>query len=225
MGFIEGLSKLDEELAKTGDFGEREKAKWVSLKKDGESVKITLLQEFDEGSPSYSAKNGLVRTYLEHSNPENYKLQAECTVDEGSCYGCEQGWYQKRVMYANVLVDDGKEEPYVAILSRAFSNKGSIANDLRAIAADEDFGFSVSDKQFKLTRNGEGKTTSYSVTALPKPAKVDHEAYDLWDLSQAVFHVDPEKQERYYTTGKIKDDNDKPLATAGAKAAAVDVDW
>jgi hypothetical protein len=228
MGFIDNLADLDEKLAETGDFADREKAVWVSLKNDGDSVKVTPLQEFDPGSPNYSAKNGVARTYLEHSNPDHFQWQAECTADEGSCYGCEQGWWQKRVLYINVLVDDGKTEPYPAILSRAFSTKGSIANDLRAIAADEDFDNSITDKTFKLTRNGTGKKTSYSLQQLPKAKKVNVEDYDLWDLSQAVFHVDPEKQERYYTTGKIKSDGDDAQEQPERKvatAAAVDVDW
>lgn len=228
MGFVDTLDQLDKSLEQTSDYPQREKAKWVSLKKDGESVKITPLQEFDEGSPNYSEKNGKARTYLEHSNPDHYQWQAECTVDEddGRCYGCENNWYQKRVLYINVLVDNGMDEPYVAVLSRGFSTKGSIANDLRAIAADPDFDNSITDKTFKLTRNGEGKTTSYSITQLPKAKKVNVEDYDLWDLGQAVFHVDADKQQRYYTTGKIKGDGDEAQAKPEQNtAAAVDVDW
>lgn len=227
LGFIEGLSKLDEELSKQGEYPDREKATWVSIK-DKESVKVVPLQEFDEGSPNYSAKNGLARTYLEHSNPGNFKLQAECTVNEGSCYGCEQGWRQKRVLYINVLVDNGTDEPYVAILSRGFG-KNSPADILRGAAADEDFNNSITDKVWKYSRAGTGTDSVYSISPLPKGHKYKVEDYDMWDLSQAVFHVDPEKQERYYTTGRIKgDDNEKSLATAGAPAnaaAAVDVDW
>lgn len=227
MGYVDSLAELDEELAKQGEFPDREKCAWVSLKKDGETVKVTPLQELDKGSPNYSEKNGLARTYLEHSNPDNFKLQAECTVGEDSCYGCENGWRQKRVLYINVLVEETGKDPYVAVLSRGFG-KNSPADTLRGIAADEDFNNSITDKTFKYTRHGEGTNTSYSITALPKPHKHKVEDYDLWDLGQAVFHVAPEKQERYYTTGRIKDDGDaKVPATAGAPATAatVDVDW
>lgn len=226
MPFITGLDELDKSLAETSDYPDRQKTVWVSLKADGETVKITPLQEFDSGSPNYSEKNGLALTNLEHANPEHFQFHASCTVDEGSCYGCESGWYQKRVLYLNVLVDDGTQDPYVAVLSRGFSTKGSIANDLRNIAADEDFDYSITDKTFKLTRHGIGKTTSYSITQLPKAKKVNVEDYDLFDLTQAPFRVEPEKQALYYTTGKLKDDGTATSAPAEpATAASVDVDW
>ena len=227
MGFITGLAELDKSLAESNDFPDRQKTVWVKLA-DGESVKVTPLQEFDTGSPNYSEKNGLAVTNLEHANPDHFQYHASCTADEGSCYGCEQGWWQKRVLYINVLVEKAGEEPYVAVLSRGFSTKGSIANDLRAIAADEDFDYSITDKTFKLTRTGSDKKTSYSIQQLPKAKKVNVEDYDLWDLEQAPFKVEPEKQERYYTTGNLKSDGDTPKQESAKEpvtAEKVDVDW
>lgn len=227
MGFIEGLSAIKDELAKQGDFPDRQKASWVSLK-DGESVKLTPLQELDAGSPNYSVKNGLGRVVLEHQHPVEFKRRAECTDDEGSCYGCEQGWRQKKVFYINVLEERPGEEPEVKIFSRALG-KGSAAQEFLNAAGDEDYGFSITDKVWKFSRTGSTKdNTTYTLSVLPGKAgnsKVTVEDYDLWDLNQAPFHVDPEKQEVYYTTGRLKDDGTKPADKEPASAASVDVDW
>lgn len=228
MGYLQGLAAISEEMSKQGDFEDRQKATWVSLK-DGESSKLTPLQELDEGSPNYSAKNGLGRVVLEHSNPDNWQKKAECTVDEGSCYGCSKGWHQKKILYVNVLEEKSGEEPRVAIYSRALG-KGSVAQTFINVASDEDYGFSITDKVFKYSRTGSTKdNTTYTLSPLPKASTVKVENYQLWDLDQAPFHVDPEKQEDYYNgvplkdAGKGKASAEAPAAPA--TAASVDVDW
>jgi len=223
MGFIQGLAKANEELAKrpSGDFEDRPKARYVSLD-DGQSVKLIFLQEIDEASPNYSEKNGLAVFALMHSNPDNWKKSALCTADEGECYGCSRGWRQKVLLYVNVLVDDGKEEPYVAIWNRGLG-KGSVAQSLLDMAADEDFGASISDKTFKYTRTGQKKETTYSLSALPKPHTKNVEDYELFDLKQYVFTVKPEKQEAYYLDLQ---DGQKPAEEAKpVSAASVEQDW
>jgi hypothetical protein len=230
LGYLEGLAQIDEQIEASQSGGEeRQKAKWVSLK-DGESVKLTFLQELDKGSPNYSEKNGLGRFYLEHSNPNNWKTQAECTINEGACHGCANGWRQKTVLYINALVDDGMNEPYVALFSRAVG-KGSVANDLRAIAADPDYGNSITDKTFKFSRTGKTKDdTTYTLSPLPKATKVDIENQELWDLSQAVLTIDDvDKQARYYNGEPLKEifkgDGEAKKNAEPATAASVDVDW
>lgn len=222
MGFIEGLAGIKEELDKQTDYPDRQKASWVSIK-DKEAVKLTPLQELDHGSPKYSVKNGLGRVVLEHSNPDNWQKKAECTVDEGSCFGCANGWRQKKVLYINVLEDNGMDEPRVKIFSRALG-KGSVAQTLIDVASDEDFDFSLTNKVFKFSRTGTTKdNTTYTLSPLPKASEVNPEEYDLWDLGQAPFHVDPEKQETYYSGGSLKSET-KTEAVAQS-AAKVDVDW
>src|SRR5690242_12328304 len=108
MGFLTGIAAVTEKTAKSGgDYEDRVKTVWASLKADGDSSKVIPLQELDEGSPHYDEKFGTGLFALEHSNPDDFKKNALCTIDEGGCYGCEQGWYQKVVLYLNVLFDVG----------------------------------------------------------------------------------------------------------------------
>jgi hypothetical protein len=221
MGFLQGLAKVQEELAKkpSGDFEDRVKTVWANLPKDGDSAKVVPLQELDESSPNYSEKNGLAHFVLEHSNPDNWQKRAECTIDEGQCYGCEQGWYQKVVLYINVLFDNGSDKPYVAVLSRG-TGKGSVAKQLMEIAADSDFDNSVSDKLFKFTRSGVKKDTSYTLAPVKKH-ELNVEDYDLFDLNEVPFKVKYEKQEAYYLDGQEK----AAAAAAPVSASSVDADW
>lgn len=228
MTFISGLAGINDELAKrksNSDFEDKPKAKWLSLK-GGESVKVIFLQELDEGSPNYSEKNGVGIFALSHSNPENWRKSAKCTADEGSCYGCDRGWRSKVELYINVLVDNGVEEPYVAIWRRALG-KGSVGQALIEIASDEDYGNSISDKQFKFARQGSTKDdTTYTLTPLPKNHDKRVESFDLYDVRSYVFYVKPEKQEAYYLDGQ-----EAAPAAAGAPAlkantaAGVTADW
>lgn len=223
MGFVEGLGKIGETLDKKqgGSADERVKAKWLSLK-SGENVKIAFLQELDEAADNYSAKNGLGKFFLEHTNPNNWRKKAECTADDdGGCYGCQNGWVQKVQMYINVLVDDGKNEPYVAVLSRG-TGKGSVSRLLLEYATDDG---TIADKWFKFKREGAGKddTTYYLIPN--KPHGLDVEDYELFDLTKVVFRVAPERQEAYYLDGQEPEASETEKAFAGASASAADAEW
>lgn len=219
MGFIKGLANVNEKLAKSGgDFEDRVKTVWANLANDGDSAKVIPLQELDEGSPNYNDKLGTALFNLEHSNPDNFKKSANCTIDEGACYGCEQGWYQKVVLYINVLIDDGNGEK-VAVLSKG-TGKGSVGKELLSIAADSDFDNSISDKVFKFTRSGKGTDTSYGFAPIKKHDKnVEDYADKLFDLQAVPFKVKYEKQEAYYLDGQA------PKVAAPASAAAVNDEW
>lgn len=204
MSVIRGLAGIQAELAKRpapGDFEDKPKARYVSVA-NGKSVKLVFLQEIDEGSPNYNEKNGLAVFTLMHTNPDNWKKSAKCTKgDLGECYGCDKGWKQKVLIFVNVLVDDGNEEPYVAIWNRGLG-KGSVAQSLLDMAADEDFDASISDKTFKFSRTGEKTDTTYSLSAMPKPHTLNVEDYELFDLEKYIFTVAPERQEAYYLDGQ-----------------------
>lgn len=230
MGFIKGLAGVNQELAKrpSGDFEDRVPAKWASIGKTGNKPnppqKYVFLQEIDEGSPNYSEKNGLALFSLQHSNPDNWKKNAACTADEGECYGCSRGWRQKIVLYVNVLHLDDEEGPTVKIWSRGLG-KGSVAQSLLDMAADEDYDNSITDKTFKFSRSGTTKDdTTYTLTNLGKPHGLNVEDYELFDLEKYVFTVKPEKQEAYYLDLQ---DGQKPekVEAAPASAASVDQDW
>lgn len=226
MGFIKGLAGIKEELAKRpsgGDFADREPAKWASIAAKGAPQKYVFLQEIDEGSPNFSEKNGLALFSLQHSNPDNWRKTAACTIDEGECYGCAQGWRQKIVLYVNVLHLDDEEGPTVKIWSRGLG-KGSVAQSLLDMAADEDYNNSITDKTFKFSRSGTTKDdTTYTLTNLGKEHGLNVEDYELFDLEQYVFTVAPERQEAYYLDLK---DGQKPAEQAKpVSPSSVDADW
>jgi hypothetical protein len=235
---ITGLAKIKEELAKrpsSGDFEEKDPARWVSLK-DGDSFKVTFLNEIDEGSPNYDANRGVAVLSTQHANPENWRKTAACTANEGDCYGCANSWRQKYVLYFNALVDDGKEAPYVAIFSRALG-KGSIAQALVDMASDEDFDHSVTDKTFKLSRTGKTKDdTTYTLSPLPKKSvykevvdaknnKVDLKDAELFDLPKYIFTVSPERQEAYYNDQPMGGNSSGSSRPAPVAVKAVNETW
>lgn len=227
MSVIKGLAAIQQELAKRpqpGDFEDRPKARYVTVK-DGESVKLVFLQELDESSPNFNAKNGTGIFVLMHTNPDNWKKSAKCTADVGECYGCKKGWKQKVLLFINVLVDDGKEEPYVAIFNKGLG-KGSVAQSLLSMAQDADFDESISDKTFKFSRSGEKTNTTYALSPMPKPHSLNVEDYELFDLEKYVFTVSPEKQEAYYLDGQEPEDAAPAAAPARSTASAsVDAEW
>lgn len=230
MSVIKGLAAIQAEMAKrpqAQDFEDRPKGRYVKVD-DGQSVKMTFLQEIDESSPSYNAELGTAIFVLMHTSDVNWQKSARCTADKGECYGCKKGWKQKVLLFTNVLVDDGKEEPYVAIFNKGLG-KGSVAQSLLNMAADEDYNYSVTDKKFKFTRTGQKKNTTYSLDLLPNAKVGDLTEYKdkLFDLEQYVFTVSPEKQEAYYTDGQGDVEVEAEPARAGASAgnANVDAEW
>jgi len=221
---------LDNEEAK---FAERReagstKARWFGIQ-DKEKVKILFLQEFDDESENFSKKNGVVTLSVEHSNPQNFKRKAVCTSeDEDACWACEQhkkdwkaGWKPKNRLYVNVLVDNGKDEPYVAVLSQGTSDK-SITPALMEYAETG----SITDKWYTIKRNGKDfNNTSYLL--LPSTdSKENVEDYELFDLDRLLYKVPYEKQEVHYLDGETlavvddKAEDTPPWAASGAKSSS-----
>ena len=228
MSVIKGLAAIQAEMAKRpsgGDFEDRPKARYVTIK-DVQSVKMTFLQEIDESSPSFNEDLGTGIFVLMHTSDVNWQKSARCTADKGECYGCKKGWNQKVMYFTNVLIEDGKEDPYVAIFNKGLG-KGSVAQSLLNMAADEDYNYSVSDKKFKMTRTGEKKKTTYSLDILPsaKVGDLSEWADKLFDLEKYVFTVSPEKQEAYYTDGQDTSDDEAPRERVSAGSASVDSEW
>ncbi len=172
MGLVKGLKDLNKVMDKPqSSSGDGSKARWVKLD-DSESVKIRFLQELDPDSPHYNEKNSLGFIAVEHTNPKDYKRKALCTIDDqGKCWGCEQhrkdykaGWKGRSRLYINVLVDDGKEEPYVAILSQGSSGK-TITPTLIEYAGEMG---SISNLMWRIKRTGTKTDTSYTAIPLAK---------------------------------------------------------
>ena len=207
MGIIKGLksiNKYEEEQEKKRAERDRPKTVWFKLA-DKQKVEIAFLQELDDESPNYSAKNGLGVLAVEHTNPENFRRRAVCSIDdEGACYGCEKhqedytlGWKGKTRLYINVLVNDGENEPFVAVMSQSNSGQ-SITPTLRDEAIDEG---TISTKWFAISKAGKGTETNYTLRA-KKEHGLNVEDYEVFNLEENVLRQVPyNMQEAHYLDG------------------------
>lgn len=204
MGIVTGLKGLDNVIDKSGHEGsEGSKAKWVKIE-DGQSIKVRFLQELDADSPTYNQKNGLGFIAIEHTSPADYRRKALCSMDDqGKCFGCEEhrkdykkGWKGKPRLYINVLVDNGKEDPFVAVLSQGISGK-TITPTLNEYAKEMG---SITNLMWRIKRNGSKTDTSYTIIALAKDeTPFDASGLELFDLEKtAVRHVTYAEQEAFY---------------------------
>jgi len=235
MGIVRGLKSInahvDAEEAKFNGSGDSNPTKWFKLA-DKQAVKVLFLQELDEDSPNFSKKNDLGFLAVEHVNPKNWRRKAVCTIDdEGACYGCEQhkkdwkaGWKQKTRLYVNVLVDDGTNEPYVAVLSQGNGPK-SITPSLIEQAGEIG---TITDKWFKIKRSGAGATdTSYLLTPLGAHDK-NVEDYELFDLEKALRQIPYDQQAAHYHDGEDGSagaEEAAEVASAGAGGASKSEEW
>lgn len=202
MSVVKGLKNINALLDKPKYDESRAKVRWLKLA-DGQSVKVRFIEELDEDSPSYSAERGLALVVKEHTNPKDYRRKAVDTMDtEGRDWAEEMhrkdpkaGWRARMRFYCNVLVDDGLEDPYVAIWSMGVS-KQSAFNNIREYAIDTG---SISNLTWKVKRNGQGTETSYTLL----PSTPDSEPFDWKDirpfpLESALNKVPYAEQEAYY---------------------------
>lgn len=155
---------------------------------DGESITIRFLQELDETGKNFDNERGVAIGFYEHMNPDDYTQAFKCTQDtEGKCAGCERvptnkKWRAKGRLLANVVVRNGDSDE-VKIFSTGLSSKG-LAPQL--VDFSNDYG-SLCDRDYKMTRRGEGINTTY--TLLPRDmsafTKNDKES-ELVDLNSVV---------------------------------------
>ena len=222
MGIVRGLANLEDELDRPTSSGESVSGRWLSLA-DGQSAKIRFLQELDPDSPTYDDRAGLGFIAVEHSHPKDYRRKALCSIDDqGRCFGCEMykrdpdkksGWKSKRRLYINVLVEDEKEGPYVAILSQGLGPK-SATPEIIQFASETG---SITNVTWRLKRTGEKTDTNYSIIPLPtadmKP--IDYDNLELIDLEKAAVRDVPyADQERFYTG--ITDDSSEESHTSSS---------
>lgn len=202
MSIVRGLKDINALVDKPKYESNGPKVRWVKLA-DGQSAKIRFIEELDQDSASYSADRGLAIVVKEHTNPKDYKRKALDTMDtEGRDWAEEMhrkdpkaGWKARLRFYCNVLVDDGTEEPYVAVWSQGIS-KQSAFNTLREYALETG---SISNLEWKIKRNGQGTETNYTLI----PMKPDSEPFDWtgiepFNLDTVVRHVPYAEQEAFY---------------------------
>jgi hypothetical protein len=202
MSIIKGLKDINAIMDKPKYENNGQKIRWVKLA-DGQSAKIRFIEELDTDSASYAESRGLSVVVSEHTNPKDFKRKAACTIDsEGRCFGCEMarkepksGWRSRLRFYCNVIIDDGTEDPYVAVWSQGIS-KQSAFNTIREYALETG---SISNFTWKLKRNGQGTETSYTLI----PSTPDSEPF-AWGsikpfpLESALNKIPYAEQEAFY---------------------------
>lgn len=220
MGIVKGLSALNKTLDKPSFSNDGQKGRWVKLA-DGQSVKIRFLQELDPDSKNYDSAAGVGFIAIEHTNPHDYRRKALCSIDDqGRCFGCEQhrkdmkaGWKGRSRLYINVLVDDGTEDPYVAILSQGSGPKSATPEVIQYAGETG----SITDVVWRLKRTGERTDTNYSIIPLPTSEVKSGEKYELYDLEKiAVRDVPYDEQEAFYTGSASSDSDYAPAATSSS---------
>jgi hypothetical protein len=218
MSVTKGLKDINALLDKPKYEGTGSKVRWLKLA-DGQAVKIRFIEELDEDSSNYDAKRGLAIVVKEHTNPKDYKRKAVDTMEtEGRDWAEEMhrkdpkaGWKARLRFYCNVLVDDGIEDPYVAIWSMGIS-KQSAFNTIREYALETG---SISNLSWKLKRSGQGTETTYTLF----PSGPDTEPYswsgvEAFPLELALRNVPYAEQEAFYLGF------DTPSSTS-----ATNIDW
>ena len=202
MSVVKGLTNINALVDKPKYDSDKPRVRWLKLT-DGQSVKIRFIEELDEDSPSYKEDRGLSVVVKEHTNPKDYRRKAVDTMEsEGRDWAEEMhrkdpkaGWRGRLRFYCNVLVDDGIEEPYVAIWSMGVS-KQSAFNTIREYAIETG---SISNVQWKLKRTGSGTETSYTlIPSAPDSEPYDWKSVEPFDIDLALNHVPYAEQEAYY---------------------------
>lgn len=210
MGFLKGLNAYKNYQKEEEERTSRKKTDYFKLAA-GESVNVRFLQELDPNAEGYSEKRGIGFIAIQHSSPTDFKKKAVCTAGDPDCIGCQQNrldyvtraqddpergkWKPRKQLYINVLVDDGKSEPYVAVLQQGLSAK-SIVPTLFETA--EEAG-TITDTWFKVKRTGGGLSdTSYSLIPTRTGKDLDFDSYEIFDLDSVVRTVPYEDQADFY---------------------------
>jgi hypothetical protein len=202
MSVVKGLANINALLDKPKYDSDKPRVRWLKLA-DGQAVKIRFIEELDEESSNYSPDRGLSLVVKEHTNPKDYRRKAVDTMEsEGRDWAEEMhrkdpkaGWRGRLRFYCNVLVDDGLEDPYVAIWSMGVSKQSSF-NTIREYALETG---SISNLTWKLKRNGQGTETSYTLI----PSAPDSEPFgwgniEPFNLEVALNNIPYAEQEAYY---------------------------
>jgi hypothetical protein len=201
MSIIKGLKNIEAAIDKP-KYDNSSKVKWLKLD-DGQSVQIRFLSELDADSPSYDEKRGLAIVVKEHTNPKDYKRKAVDTMEsEGRDWAEEMhrkdpkaGWSGRLRFYANVLVDDGINPPYVSVWSMGVA-KSATFNTIREYASEST---SISNLTWKLKRNGKGTETTYTFMPLKQDVEpFDWSKYEAFNLENALKKVPYAEQEAFY---------------------------
>lgn len=181
--------------------GDQKKPQYLKLD-DGQSVKVTFLQEMDPDSKNYDPKNGIGMGAIEHAGLDgNFKYRGLCTIEDGKCWPCERRakakkgdpeakYTQRKNYYINALVDFGDgSEPETWILSRGL-NSSFVADLMEEVEETE----TIMGKTFKVTRRGSGTETTWSLRELRNDTtfeSVDVENAHVFNIEKDVLKSVP----------------------------------
>lgn len=203
MGIMKGLKAMEQAIDKPrATEGTGLKVRWLKMD-DGQSAKVRFVNELDPDSPNYDESRDLAIVVSEHTNPKDYKRKAVCSMEsEGRCFGCEMarkepksGWRARLRFYTNLLVDDGLEDPYVAVWSQGVG-KQSAFNNVREYALDTG---SVSNLNWRLKRQGTGTDTTYVLLpSAPDTEPFDWSGIEPYNLEKVVRELPYAEQEGFY---------------------------
>ena len=202
MAIVKGLKNIEAMLDKPKFDNNGPRVTWLKLE-DSQSVSVRFVNELDGDSPSYDEKNGLAIVVSEHTNPKDYKRKAACSAEsEGRCFGCEMhrkdmkaGWRARLRFYINVLVDDGVNDPHIAVWSMGVA-KSATFDTIREYVQDSQ---SLSTMTWKLKRNGKGTETTYILIPIKQDEeKFDWSKHEIPDLEAVVKEVPYAEQESFY---------------------------
>jgi len=204
MSITKGLKNINALLDKPKYDENSPRVRWLNIA-DGQAVKIRFVEELDEDSANYNAERGLALVVKEHTNPKDYKRKAVDTMDsEGRDWAEEMyrkdfknnaGWKGRLRFYCNVLIDDGMEDPYVAIWSMGVG-KQSAFNTIREYALETG---SISNITWKLKRNGVGTETSYTlIPSVPDAEPFNWGDFKAYPLESALKNIPYAEQEAFY---------------------------
>ena len=217
MSVVKGLKNINALLDKPKTESSGIKVRWVKLA-DGQSAKIRFVEELDQDSAHFNEGRGLAVVISEHTNPKDYKRKAACSMESlGRCFGCEMsrkepksGWRARLRFYCNVMVDDGTEDPYVAVWSQGIS-KQSAFNTIKEYAMETG---SISNLGWKLKRNGQGTETNYTlIPMVPDSEPYNWSTVESFNLDKVVREVPYAEQEAFY------------FGFDGPSATSANVDW
>jgi hypothetical protein len=205
MSFTKGLKDIAKLVDDMESRASESKTRWLKVT-SGQTVRVRFVNEMDEDSPHYSPDRGMALVAYEHSNPDDYRRKAVCTMeDEGRCFACElnaagkKGWYKKPRFYINLLVDDGIEEPYVATWSMGVRRNATFSM-IREYAVETG---SVSNLSWRLKRSGEGTDTTWTlIPTAPDAVPFDWSGIEIPNLESALRQVPYSEQEEFYLAVK-----------------------
>jgi hypothetical protein len=220
MSVTKGLANINALLDKPKYDENKPKVRWLKLA-DGQAVKIRFMEELDEDSANYSEGRGLALVVKEHTNPKDFRRRAVDTMDtEGRDWAEEMhrkdpkaGWRGRLRFYCNVLVNDGIEDPYVAIWSMGVS-KMSVFNTIREYAIETG---SISNLEWKLKRSGQGTETSYTlIPSAPDSEPFGWDELEPYPIEMALNKIPYAEQEAFYLGF------DQP---SGGSVSSSNLDW